>query len=57
MKGIALAELENLADRTPTYALVGEVDMVIVRFDDKVSVFYGRCLHRGAFTSVRLEVE
>ena len=28
MKGIALSELEGLADRTPTYALVGEVDMV-----------------------------
>ena len=48
MKGIALAELEGLADRTPTYALVDEIDLVIVRFDDKVSVFYGRCLHRGA---------
>ena len=32
----------------PAYALVGEVDLVVVRWDDEVSVFYGRCLHRGA---------
>jgi len=32
----------------PTYALVGEVDLVVVRYGDKVSVLYGRCLHRGA---------
>ncbi|MEN0000829.1 MAG: glutamate synthase-related protein, partial [Pseudomonadota bacterium] len=25
-----------------------EVDLVVVRFDDDISVFYGRCLHRGA---------
>ena len=30
------------------YAIVGEVDLVVVRWDDEVSVFYGRCLHRGA---------
>ncbi|MEM9432966.1 MAG: glutamate synthase-related protein [Pseudomonadota bacterium] len=41
----------ELADRKPTYALVGEVDLVLVRFDDDVSVFYGRCLHRGALMS------
>jgi nitrite reductase/ring-hydroxylating ferredoxin subunit len=28
-----------------------EVDLVVVRFDDEVSVFYGRCLHRGALMS------
>ncbi|MEM7290142.1 MAG: glutamate synthase-related protein, partial [Pseudomonadota bacterium] len=37
-----------LADRKPEYAIVGEVDLVVVRFDDEVAVFYGRCLHRGA---------
>lgn len=35
----------------PTYALVGEVDLVVVRFDENVSVLYGRCLHRGALLS------
>ena len=47
----AIARLENLRDREPAYALVGEVDLVVVRYDDQVSVFYGRCLHRGALMS------
>ena len=46
-----VARLNELADRKPEYALVGEVDLVVVRFDDEVSVFYGRCLHRGALMS------
>lgn len=48
MKKTNVARWSELADRTPTYALVADVDLVIVRFDDEVSVFYGRCLHRGA---------
>ena len=48
MQPIAVANLNDLEDRQPAYALVGEVDLVVVRFDDEVSVFYGRCLHRGA---------
>ncbi len=39
---------EALKDREPAYALVGEVDLVVVRYGDEVSVLYGRCLHRGA---------
>ena len=38
----------ELADRVPTHALVGNVDLVLVRWDDQLSVLYGRCLHRGA---------
>ena len=48
MKKIAIAKWADLQDRDPEYALVGEVDLVVVRYDDTVSVFYGRCLHRGA---------
>jgi len=48
MTAIAVATLSTLKDRDPTYALVGEVDLVVVRFDAEVAVFYGRCLHRGA---------
>ncbi len=48
MKKVSVASLQDLKDRKPQYALVGEVDLVVVRFDDDVSVFYGRCLHRGA---------
>ncbi len=51
MKKISVANWSTLPDRDPQYALVGEVDLVVVRFDDEVSVFYGRCLHRGALMS------
>ncbi|MEM9319679.1 MAG: glutamate synthase-related protein [Pseudomonadota bacterium] len=51
MKKVSVAEWSSLPDREPKYALVGEVDLVVVRFDDTVSVFYGRCLHRGALMS------
>ncbi|MEO0983703.1 MAG: glutamate synthase-related protein [Pseudomonadota bacterium] len=48
MKKRSIARLNDLDDRKPAYALVANVDLVIVRYDDEVSVFYGRCLHRGA---------
>ncbi|MGC1442189.1 MAG: glutamate synthase-related protein, partial [Burkholderiaceae bacterium] len=48
---LKIAQLGSLNDREPAYALVGEVDLVIVRFDDEVSVLYGRCQHRGALMS------
>ena len=51
MTKTAIYKLSALADRKPEYALVGEVDLVVVRFDDEISVFYGRCLHRGALMS------
>ena len=46
-----IANYAQLADRQPVHALVGDVDLVVVRFDDVVSVMYGRCLHRGALMS------
>ncbi len=48
MTKVKVADLNTLKDREPAYALVAEVDLVVVRWDDEVSVFYGRCLHRGA---------
>ena len=42
------ATWSELEDRTPAYALVEGVDLVVIRYDDQVSVLYGRCLHRGA---------
>ncbi|MEL7047961.1 MAG: glutamate synthase-related protein [Pseudomonadota bacterium] len=51
MKKTDVANFEELEDRKPAYALVGEVDLVVVRYDGKVSVLYGRCLHRGALMS------
>ena len=43
-----VARWSELRDREPAYALVEDVDLVVIRFDDRVSVLYGRCLHRGA---------
>ena len=43
-----VADFDNLEDRKPTYALVSKTDLVIIKYDDNVSIFYGRCLHRGA---------
>jgi glutamate synthase domain-containing protein 2/nitrite reductase/ring-hydroxylating ferredoxin subunit len=48
MNRIAIKSMADLPDRQPVYALVGEVDLVIIRYDHSVSVLYGRCLHRGA---------
>ncbi len=48
MKQTAIADWDQLQDRTPAHALVAGVDLVIVRYDDSLSVLYGRCAHRGA---------
>ncbi|MEL6361274.1 MAG: glutamate synthase-related protein [Pseudomonadota bacterium] len=50
-KWVTVAKWNELEDRTPTYALVAGVDLVVIRFDQSVSVLYGRCLHRGALLS------
>ena len=44
---VRVAKWSELTDRKPEYALVSNVDLVVVRYDDEVSVLYGRCLHRG----------
>jgi glutamate synthase domain-containing protein 2 len=48
MNKIGIATWDDLEDRKPVHALVADVDLVVVRFDDDVSVMYGRCAHRGA---------
>ncbi|MEL7059052.1 MAG: glutamate synthase-related protein [Acidobacteriota bacterium] len=48
MRKTKIATWSELEDRRPADALVEGVDLVAVRFDDDVSVLYGRCLHRGA---------
>ncbi len=47
-KKIAIYKWDALEDRKPAYALVRDTDLVLVRYDDEVSVLFGRCLHRGA---------
>lgn len=51
MNKVSVAKFHELEDRKPTHALVANVDLVIVRKDDDVGVYYGRCLHRGALMS------
>ncbi len=46
-----VATWSELQDRKPAYALVADVDLVVIRYGDDVSVLYGRCLHRGALLS------
>ena len=48
IESIKIAEFDQLEDRKPVYAQVENTDLVVIRFDEKVSVLYGRCLHRGA---------
>ncbi|MEM7339394.1 MAG: glutamate synthase-related protein [Actinomycetota bacterium] len=43
-----IAVWDEVPDRQPVGALVSNVDLVVVRFDDNHSVLYGRCVHRGA---------
>ncbi|MDH3468021.1 MAG: Rieske 2Fe-2S domain-containing protein, partial [Gammaproteobacteria bacterium] len=51
MKALAIARWDEVQDRQPVHALVSNVDLVIVRYDDDLSVLYGRCAHRGALMS------
>jgi len=48
---VKVAAWSDLEDRKPAYGLAAGVDLVIVRYDGRVSVLYGRCLHRGALLS------
>ena len=47
MKKKSICSWPLLKDRRPIPTLVANVDLVVVRYDDQVSVLYGRCLHRG----------
>ena len=48
MKKVSIADWHELSDRTPFAACVSNVDLVVIRYDENVSVLYGRCAHRGA---------
>lgn len=50
-QGARVATFSALPDKTPSYALVEGVDLVVIRYGEQVSVLYGRCLHRGALLS------
>jgi methylamine---glutamate N-methyltransferase subunit C len=53
MKKTQIAKWNELEPLKPAYALVANVDLVIIRWKDEqqVSVLYGRCMHRGVLLS------
>jgi len=53
MHKYAIAEWSDLEPLKPTYAVVGGVDLVVIRWPDEeqVLVLFGRCAHRGALMS------
>jgi len=53
MKKVRISEWEELEPLCPAYALVANVDLVVIRWqhEERASVLYGRCLHRGALMS------
>lgn len=48
MNSTKVKQWDELEDRKPQAVLVAGVDLVVTRYDNKVSVLYGRCAHRGA---------
>ena len=51
MRAYPICKLDDLKDREPPQWLVADVDLVVIRYDDEVSVHYGRCAHSGALMS------
>ncbi|TDI72165.1 MAG: glutamate synthase [Bacteroidetes bacterium] len=48
---VIIARFEELPQKVPQHAMVLNTDLVVIRDNQKVSVLYGRCLHRGALLS------
>ena len=48
MSKVKLIEFVKLDDRTPEHSQINGLDLVVIRYDEQVSVLYGRCQHRGA---------
>ena len=53
MKKVRIADWNELEPLQPAYALLANVDLVVIRWknEEQVSVLYGRCAHRGALMS------
>jgi len=45
---IRLCRLDELQEKSPIHKQINGLDLVVVRYEKKISVLYGRCLHRGA---------
>jgi methylamine---glutamate N-methyltransferase subunit C len=48
---VIICKFSELSDRVPFHVLVMGLDLVVVKYDESISVLYGRCLHRGALLS------
>ena len=48
MKKTKLCNFSELQEKVPAHFVISDLDLVAIRYADKVSVLYGRCLHRGA---------
>jgi nitrite reductase/ring-hydroxylating ferredoxin subunit len=48
IRPIQLLSFSELENKKPTHARIKTLDLVLIKYGDKVSVLYGRCLHRGA---------
>lgn len=51
MKKVELGAFSSFEDRIPAHHQVNGLDLVVIRYDEQISVLYGRCLHRGALMS------
>lgn len=45
---ILIERISKLENKKPAHALVNGLDLVIIKYEDDISVLYGRCHHRGA---------
>lgn len=50
-KPVIIEQISGLINKQPVHAHVNGLDLVIIKFDENISVLYGRCLHRGALMS------
>ena len=51
MKEIKLCSFSELKEKEPSGRQVNGLDLVLIRYNDTVSVLYGRCLRRGALVA------
>lgn len=47
-KPIKAIAFNGLPEKQPQHLLINNLDLVLIRYGEEVSVLYGRCLHRGA---------
>lgn len=48
MTKIKLVRFSTLPEKQPSHHIVHGLDLVSIKYENKISILYGRCLHRGA---------